>query len=78
MYSPGLKTFLNRIRIARYSPSGNIFEDRLKLYEAKKNAEYLGDPPGCVTMSEMIQNLEKSIAAQMIQKQWRISYMKSV
>ena len=66
--------FLNRIRIAKYQPTGNIFEDRMRLYYAKKNAAALGNPPGCITMESMIENLEKSIAAQKIQRQWRASY----
>lgn len=74
MYTPNLKKFLNRIRIAAYSPTGNVFEDRMRLYNAKKNAEHLGNPPGCVTMEEMIEELEKVVAAHKIQRQWRASY----
>jgi hypothetical protein len=74
MYSPYLVSYMNRIRIATYKPTGNLFEDRLRLYKAHKYAEHLGNPPGCVTMEEMIKNLEMSIAAHVIQKQWRASY----
>jgi hypothetical protein len=73
-YTHSLKMFLNRIRIAKYQPTGNIFEDRMRLHHAKKNAADLGNPPGCITMEVMIENLEKSIAAQKIQRQWRASY----
>lgn len=73
-YTPGLKSFLNRVRVATYKPTGNLFEDRMRLYNAKKNAEHLGDPPGCVAMQEMIKELEKAIAAHTIQRQWRASY----
>ena len=73
-YTHGLKMFLNRIRLRVYSPTGNIFEDRLRLHQLKKNAAKLGNPPGCITVEEMIRKLEESIAAQKIQKQWRASY----
>lgn len=46
----------------------------MRLYNAKKNAANLGDPPGCIPMQEMIKELEKAIAAHKIQKQWRASY----
>jgi hypothetical protein len=74
MCTPALSSFMNRIRITTYKPTGNLFEDRLRLYKAHKYAEHLGNPPGCVTMEEMIKNLEMSIAAHVIQKQWRASY----
>jgi hypothetical protein len=73
-YTPGLKSFLNRIRVANYKPTGNLFEDRMRLYNAKKNAQVLGDPPGCIPMKEIINELEKAVAAHKIQKQWRASY----
>ena len=74
VYTPGLKSFLNRVRVATYKPTGNLFEDRMRLYNAKKNAQVLGDPPGCIPMNDMINELEKAIAAHKIQKQWRASY----
>lgn len=73
-YTPRLQSFLNRIRTTKYKPSGNIFEDRLRLWDAKKSASELGDPPGCITMAEIIKNLEESIATHKIQRQWRASY----
>ena len=46
----------------------------MRLYNAKKNADHLGDPPGCIPMKDMINELEKAVAAHKIQKQWMASY----